>query len=63
MQLCLFRPPGVLPQQHRMDWPHIAKALREEGFQGSGSVVVPPEGDPELGARKTAGYLRELFRN
>jgi len=54
-------PPGVLPEKDRLDWPHIARVLREEGFRGSGSVVLAPEGDPEPAARKAAAYLRRLF--
>ena len=55
-------PPGVLPSGDRLDWPLIARLLREEGFRGSASVVLAPEGDPEPAARKAAAFLRELFR-
>jgi sugar phosphate isomerase/epimerase len=54
-------PPGVLPEKEALDWPHIAGVLREEGFQGSASVVIAPEGDPEAIARKSVGYLRTIF--
>jgi D-psicose/D-tagatose/L-ribulose 3-epimerase len=56
-------PPGVLPEKDRLDWRHIARVLREEKFCGSGSVVLPPEGDPQPAARKAASYLRGLFAN
>ena len=54
-------PPGVLAEKDRLDWPHIARVLREESFRGSGSVVLAPEGDPESAARKAVAYLRRLF--
>jgi sugar phosphate isomerase/epimerase len=54
-------PPGVLPEKGRLDWPYIACLLREEGFRGSGSVVIAPEGDPEPAARKAVTFLRQLF--
>jgi sugar phosphate isomerase/epimerase len=55
------RPPGLGSGEAALDWPHIAGILREEGFQGSGSVVIAAEGDPEAGARASARYLRRLF--
>ncbi len=54
-------PPGVLPDKNRLDWPHIARVLAEEGFTGSASVVIAPEGDPEPAARRSAAFLRSLF--
>jgi sugar phosphate isomerase/epimerase len=54
-------PPGVLPEKEALDWPHIVRVLEEEGFQGSASVVIIPEGDPEPVARKSVAYLRRLF--
>jgi sugar phosphate isomerase/epimerase len=54
-------PPGVLSEGERLDWPNIGRVLREEGFQGTGSVVLAPEGDPEPAARKASAYLRQLF--
>lgn len=54
-------PPGVLAEKDRLDWPHIARVLREESFRGSGSVVLAPEGDPEPAARRAVRYLRCLF--
>jgi sugar phosphate isomerase/epimerase len=51
----------VLPEKNRLDWPHIIRVLREEGFEGSGSVVLAPEGDPEPAARQSAAFLRALF--
>ncbi len=54
-------PPGVLSEVDRLDWPRIVRVLREEGFSGSGSVVLVPEGPPEEPARTSAAYLRALF--
>jgi D-psicose/D-tagatose/L-ribulose 3-epimerase len=54
-------PPGVLAEKDRLDWPLIMRLLREEGFRGSGSVVLAPEGDPEAAARQAAAYLRRLL--
>jgi sugar phosphate isomerase/epimerase len=54
-------PPGVSSEKEALDWPHIARVLREEGFEGSASVVIPLEGDPEPMARKAIAYLRSLF--
>jgi sugar phosphate isomerase/epimerase len=56
-------PPGVLPERDRLDWQHIVQVLKEEGFSGSGSVVLAPEGDPEPAARKSVAFLRNLLRN
>jgi D-psicose/D-tagatose/L-ribulose 3-epimerase len=53
-------PPGVLPERDRLDWPRIVQALEEEGFAGTGSVVVVPERDPEAPARASLAYLRGL---
>jgi D-psicose/D-tagatose/L-ribulose 3-epimerase len=55
-------PPGVRPEGERMDWPLTARLLREQGFHGSASVVVAPEGDPEPAARKSALFLRNTFQ-
>jgi sugar phosphate isomerase/epimerase len=54
-------PPGVLPEKEALDWPNIARVLREERFGGSASVVIAPEGDPEPVARKSVAYLRSIF--
>jgi sugar phosphate isomerase/epimerase len=54
-------PPGVREEGGRLDWPRIARLLRQEGFKGSGSVVVAPEGDIEAAARKSAAFLRGLM--
>jgi D-psicose/D-tagatose/L-ribulose 3-epimerase len=54
-------PPGVLADKDRLDWPHIVRVLGEEGFSGSASVVIAPEGDPEPAARNSAAFLRSLF--
>jgi D-psicose/D-tagatose/L-ribulose 3-epimerase len=54
-------PPGVRPGADHLDWPHVAAVLASEGFAGTGSVVLAPEGDREAAARASAGYLRELF--
>jgi len=54
-------PPGVLPEKEVLDWKNIARILKEEGFDGSASVVIAPEGDPEPVARKSVAYLRKIF--
>ena len=54
-------PPGVLVNKPVLDWPQIARILREEGLPGSASVVIASEGDPEPVARTSAVYLRQLF--
>jgi sugar phosphate isomerase/epimerase len=54
-------PPGVLPGKDRLDWPALMRVLREELFQGSASVVVAPEGDPEPAARASAAFVRSLL--
>lgn len=53
--------PGVSPEKETLDWPHIARVLKEESFEGLASVVIAPEGDPEPVARKAIAYLRNLF--
>lgn len=55
-------PPGVSPEKEALDWPGIVRLLREEGFSGSASVVIAPEGDPEPVARRSVSYLREIFK-
>ena len=54
-------PPGLNLENEVLDWPHIVKVLQSAGFEGSASVCIVPEGDPEPMARKTATYLRKLF--
>jgi len=54
-------PPGVRAGNMRLDWETIGRVLQGEGFQGSGSVVLAPEGDPEPPARAAAVFLRGLF--
>ena len=54
-------PPGLLPSDKSTDWPLVARLLRETGFEGSCAVPLPPEGDVEAGARKSAEFLRRLF--
>lgn len=54
-------PPGVSTEKETLDWPNITRVLKEEGFEGSASVVIVPEGDPEPIARKSVAYLRKLF--
>jgi sugar phosphate isomerase/epimerase len=54
-------PPGILPEKEVLDWKNIARVLIEEGFHGSASIVIAPEGDAETIARKSLAYLRPLF--
>ncbi len=54
-------PPGVSTGKETLDWPNIAEVLKKERFEGSASVVIVPEGDPEPIARKSVTYLRKLF--
>lgn len=54
-------PSGVSLEKEVLDWPHIVQVLKKEGFEGSASVDIVPEGDPEPGARKAIAYLRRLF--
>lgn len=54
-------PPGILPEKEVLDWKNVVRILKEEGFDGSGSVVIAPEGDPEPVARKSVAYLRKMF--
>jgi sugar phosphate isomerase/epimerase len=54
-------PPGIRPAESRLDWPAVIHCLRGEGFSGSASVFFPPEGNPEVLAPATAGYLCRLF--
>ncbi len=54
-------PPGVSPGKETLDWPNIVRLLWAEGFHGSASVVIAPEGDPEPVARQSAVYLRRIF--
>lgn len=49
-------PPGAGPAT--LDWDHVFRVLREEGFAGTGSVALVPEGDPEPGARQVVSFLR-----
>jgi sugar phosphate isomerase/epimerase len=53
------QPPGIRPDG--LDWDRIFSVLREEGFQGSASVALVPEGDVEPSARRVADFLRNRF--
>lgn len=54
-------PPGVRDPRHRLDWDSVAASLASAGFQGSGSVVLAPEGDAAAAARTSAQFLRDLL--
>lgn len=54
-------PPGVRAETGRLDWPRIFTSLFQNGFQGSASVALAPEGDPGAAARKTSAFLRQAF--
>lgn len=54
-------PPGVQDSHLRLDWNHVSATLQEENFTGTGSVVLAPEGDPAVTARKSAAFLRNFF--
>jgi sugar phosphate isomerase/epimerase len=54
-------PPGLNLEEEVLDWPHIVQVLKSEGFDGTASVGLGPEGDQEAMARKTAAYLKNLF--
>jgi sugar phosphate isomerase/epimerase len=54
-------PPGLLGPGRTLDWPRIGQLLRGEGFAGSASVVLAPEGDAAQAARRSRDYLQALF--
>lgn len=54
-------PPGVLEESVRLDWNHIASVLKKANFSGTGSVVLAPEGEPEVTAPKAVSFLRKFF--
>lgn len=54
-------PPGLLAPGRTLDWPRIGQILRGEGFAGSASVVLAPEGEAAHAAQRTRDYLRALF--
>lgn len=54
-------PPGVRLDNERLDWKHIAQVLKEKKFDGTGSIVIAPEGDPATTAKKAVSFLRKLF--
>jgi D-psicose/D-tagatose/L-ribulose 3-epimerase len=54
-------PPGVSAESERLDWPRIFELLRETGFDGSASVVLVPDGDPEPAARLASSFLRRAL--
>ncbi len=54
-------PPGIRHEEERLDWPMIAQLLRDSGFNGSASVVLPPQGDPDRLCPRTAQFLRGLL--
>lgn len=53
-------PPGVRDGGDRLDWPAIMAQLARQGFSGTGSVVLAPEGDVEDAAARSVAYLRGL---
>ena len=57
----VFRELAEHDDKEALDRPHILQVLEEEGFRGSASVVIIPEGDPEPVARKSVAYPRRLF--
>jgi sugar phosphate isomerase/epimerase len=54
-------PPGVVPPSQGLDWPRVMRVLAETGFQGTGSVVLAPEGDVEAAARTSVAFLRRTL--
>jgi sugar phosphate isomerase/epimerase len=56
-------PPGVLPPERCLDWPHLMRTLKDSGFRGTGSVVLAPEGDAEAAARTSIAFLKRTFAN
>ena len=49
-------PPGIGPE--RLDWGRIRNAMERYGFQGSGSMVLAPEGDIDALARNAVAFVR-----
>ncbi len=56
------RPPGTGETGQGLDWPAVLDALLASGFVGTGSVVLPDEGDVARAARASAQFLRDLLR-
>jgi sugar phosphate isomerase/epimerase len=52
-------PPGL--RAGGLDWPSIFQVLREEGYRGSASVALAPEGESGPAARRVADFLRTHF--
>lgn len=55
------QPVGIKPEKERYNWNSIVQALREEHFEGTGSVTLFTQGDPIPAATKTATFLRQIF--
>ncbi len=53
--------PGIRPKAEQMDWALIRKSMDETGFSGSGSIVLPKEGDVDKGARDSIAFLRRTL--
>ena len=54
-------PPGVIAHHETFDWKRIAQMVKDSSSIKTGSVVLAPEGDPELTARKSASFLKQFL--
>ncbi len=51
--------PGLIAPEDRMDWDVIRASMDDTGFSGTGSIVLPKEGDQEVGAKASLAFLRD----
>ena len=51
--------PGIADPARRMDWDLIRGAMDATGFSGTGSIVLPKEGDREAGVKASLAFLRQ----
>ena len=50
--------PGIIDPADQMDWDLIRASMDETGFAGTGSIVLPKEGDQQAGTRASLAFLR-----
>lgn len=51
-------PPGLRAPEHRLDWNEIRRMMLRHGFLGSGSTVLPKQGDLLAQSRIASAFIR-----
>ena len=54
-------PPGVRDGKYRLDWDEVKASMVRHKFQGSGSMVLVPEGDVDEQMKKATSFIRKTL--